>query len=214
MKKIKIKIPGWVIVIAVIILAAGLTSTFVGASGRFNLPLSWILTPSGTSVDTDNNGVIDSVNGGVPAGAIMMWAGSLATIPTGWALSDGTNGTPDLRAKFIIGVTTSTDPGSTGGTSTYSLTANQLPAHSHTGTTESAGSHGHSYLDTETSNYSGQADEWGIAIRELYRNPSTVNSNTSGAGGLAHSFTTNQSGNGATIDNRPAFYELAYIIKL
>ena len=38
----------------------------------------------------------------VPLGVITLWSGSIATIPTGWALCDGTNGTPNLTAKFVI----------------------------------------------------------------------------------------------------------------
>ena len=37
----------------------------------------------------------------VPRGAIMMWAGT--TAPTGWAICDGTQGTPDLRGRFVMG---------------------------------------------------------------------------------------------------------------
>lgn len=36
-------------------------------------------------------------------GMIVMWSGTIATIPSGWALCDGTNGTPDLRDRFIVG---------------------------------------------------------------------------------------------------------------
>jgi hypothetical protein len=46
----------------------------------------------------------------VPPGGIIMWSGTLATVPTGWALCDGTNGTPDLRDKFVWGVSSSQDP--------------------------------------------------------------------------------------------------------
>jgi len=38
-----------------------------------------------------------------PTGGIIMWSGTIATIPTGWALCDGTSGTPDLRDKFVVG---------------------------------------------------------------------------------------------------------------
>ena len=31
-----------------------------------------------------------------------MWSGTIATIPAGWQLCDGTNGTPDLRDRFIV----------------------------------------------------------------------------------------------------------------
>lgn len=34
---------------------------------------------------------------------IVMWFGTLATIPTGWQICDGTNGTPDLRGYFVKG---------------------------------------------------------------------------------------------------------------
>lgn len=37
----------------------------------------------------------------LPSGVIVMWSGS--SIPSGWALCDGTNGTPDLRDRFIVG---------------------------------------------------------------------------------------------------------------
>jgi len=39
----------------------------------------------------------------LPKGIITMWYGNIASIPTGWALCNGDNGTPDLRDKFIVG---------------------------------------------------------------------------------------------------------------
>lgn len=36
-------------------------------------------------------------------GMIMMWSGTIATIPSGWLLCNGSSGTPDLRDKFIVG---------------------------------------------------------------------------------------------------------------
>lgn len=39
----------------------------------------------------------------VPSGGIIMWSGSIATIPTGWLLCNGSSGTPDLRNRFVIG---------------------------------------------------------------------------------------------------------------
>lgn len=39
---------------------------------------------------------------GVPSGVILMWSGSIATIPTGWVLCDGSNSTPDLRNRFVV----------------------------------------------------------------------------------------------------------------
>lgn len=45
--------------------------------------------------------------GGVPVGAVMIWKGNASTIPNGFQLADGTNGTPDLRGKFIVGISAS-----------------------------------------------------------------------------------------------------------
>ena len=39
----------------------------------------------------------------VPSGTIVMWSGELSTIPSGWVLCDGSNGTPDLRDVFLYG---------------------------------------------------------------------------------------------------------------
>ncbi|MFT4303465.1 MAG: hypothetical protein ACMXYG_02795 [Candidatus Woesearchaeota archaeon] len=72
---------------------------------------------------------------GGPPGTIVMWSGSIGDIPEGWALCDGTQGTPDLRGKFIVGYhPTDTDynaVGKTGGFKEIALTEEQLPAHSH-----------------------------------------------------------------------------------
>ncbi len=48
-------------------------------------------------------------NSNVPSGGIIMWSGTIASIPTGWALCDGANGTPDLTDKFIISVASSAE---------------------------------------------------------------------------------------------------------
>jgi len=52
-------------------------------------------------------------------GIICIWSGSIATVPPGWALCDGTNGTPDLRDRFLVGAGGSESPGATGGSATH-----------------------------------------------------------------------------------------------
>jgi len=51
----------------------------------------------------------------VPAGTICLWHGSIDTIPANWALCDGTNGTPDLKGRFIVGAGSTYNPGESGG---------------------------------------------------------------------------------------------------
>jgi hypothetical protein len=59
----------------------------------------------------------------VPPGTIQMWSGTLATIPDGWALCDGTGGTPNLLDRFVISVVDAvTNPGAIGGSHTNTVT--------------------------------------------------------------------------------------------
>jgi len=51
----------------------------------------------------------------VPAGAIIMWSGSIGSIPAGYVICNGSNGTPDLRDSFIVGSGNNYAVGSTGG---------------------------------------------------------------------------------------------------
>jgi microcystin-dependent protein len=76
----------------------------------------------------------------IPAGVIVMWAGSVASIPAGWVICDGTNSTPNLRDRFIVGAGSSYSPGATGGATTQSATTSSSGSHSHTGSTGLAGS--------------------------------------------------------------------------
>jgi hypothetical protein len=55
----------------------------------------------------------------LPAGVIVMWSGNLDTIPAGWALCDGSQNTPDLRNRFVLGAGTAEYTGSIGGSRTH-----------------------------------------------------------------------------------------------
>lgn len=75
----------------------------------------------------------------IPAGLIVMWGGLVSNIPAGWLLCNGTNGTPDLRDRFIKGATA--EAGATGGAASHGHTTTQPADHAaltHAGATVGA----------------------------------------------------------------------------
>jgi len=64
------------------------------------------------------------------AGMIMLWSGSIDSIPAGWHLCDGTEGAPDLRDRFIVGAGSAYAPAATGGKLTHTHTTTQT-SHNH-----------------------------------------------------------------------------------
>jgi hypothetical protein len=67
----------------------------------------------------------------LPVGAIILWSETLASIPGGYALCNGSNGTPDLQDKLSLGVTDGEDPGATGGALSHNHTYSMVPNHTH-----------------------------------------------------------------------------------
>ena len=100
----------------------GLSGANYGSSGQ-------VLTSQGSGSAAAWTTVI-----GVPSGIIAVWSGSEGSIPSGWYLCNGSNGTPDLRNRFIVGAGSgsSYSVGNTGGSNTVTLSTSQIPAHSHT----------------------------------------------------------------------------------
>lgn len=119
--------------------------------GALNDDSNEIFVPSDGSTPTIGGApILTAANGAqaLPVGSIIMWFGSVQNIPQGWALCDGTNGTPDLRGRFIIGAGGGVALGETGGSTTtsasgnhnhggstasHTLTTQQIPSHSHGG---------------------------------------------------------------------------------
>lgn len=141
---------------------------------------------------------------GVPKGGIIMWSG--AVVPAGWALCDGSNGTPNLRDKFIMGAGSSYAIGTPGGSAT----------HAHSGV-----DHLHSDDHIHSVSSMGGASGWNAvsggsghtAADSGHSHSVTINSKSAqgyGAttGGADRSLT---SGSSSTI---PPFYALAFIMKL
>lgn len=91
---------------------------------------------------------IKNVSGGLavaPVGSIVMFDGALATIPDGWAICDGNNGTVDMRERFVYGTAANTNLLSTGGSKTHTHpvpTATAAGAHTHTYSVSTGGATG------------------------------------------------------------------------
>lgn len=67
----------------------------------------------------------------LPPGTVVMWYGDGNQIPSGWSLCDGSNNTPDLCDKFIVGAGKKYPWKNTGGAETVALSLNQMPQHNH-----------------------------------------------------------------------------------
>ena len=171
--------------------------------------------PSATATDHLTKMTVGSTTYSiVPSGIIVMWSGS--SIPSGWHLCDGTNNTPDLRDRFIVGSGNQYSTGDTGGAESVTLQTAHLPAHTHTfsSSTDLAGSHTHSYLSAN--NYSGYPDGWSDTNNSVgYWRQGTRNLTTTSASDHTHSFsgTTNSTGSDTAHENRPPYYALAFIMK-
>lgn len=141
----------------------------------------------------------------VPAGVIVMWSGSIASIPSGWYLCDGTNGTPNLTDRFIVGAGSTYSVNVTGGSKDAVVVS-----HSHTvsGTTTTDGSHTHKF--NTYNHYNGQVGAAGGHSTNY-----GLRGTTTSAGSHNHtvSGTTNTVGESGTDKNLPPYLALAYIMK-
>lgn len=170
---------------------------------------------------------------GIPAGIVTSFAGSIA--PSGWLICDGTLksttayadlftaigytyggsgsqfGVPNLKGRVPVGLDTSQaefdNINDTGGSKTHTLIAAEMPNHTHTGSTNTTGSHNHSYQDhprdASVKYASGTAGQ----------DRSAVSDQTGSAGSHSHSFTTDAAGSGSAHNNLQPYIVLNYIIK-
>ena len=166
---------------------------------------------------------IDSL---IPAGVILMWSGSIATIPSGWLLCNGANGTPDLRDRFVVGAGSTYAVSATGGAATITLTASQIPAHTHTFSATSGGisnHHNHNFhvayqLGGGSFGVNGVSIAGASSPYLTTANYPAIPSQITGVENQDHTHnisgtTATNAGGGSEHENRPPYFALAYIMK-
>lgn len=180
--------------------ASGLTGAVPVANGG---------TGATTAVNARINLDVAQAVYSVPSGGIIMWSGTIASIPTGWLLCNGTAGTPDLRNRFIIGAsvdnagvanTSITGSNTQSGGSKDSI----VPYHNHTATSTDSG---HTHIADQPSLGTTAANGGSYAGQGGPRATQTGNANITTTVAYAGS-----SGN-ATNANLVPYFALAFIMK-
>ncbi|KYF85343.1 hypothetical protein BE20_31510 [Sorangium cellulosum] len=183
--------------------SAAVTFRIVNYGHKFKAPSNWILVATVNGEDNTvklGTGEILAAKSAifkgalVPTGTIVMWSGAAATIPDGWAICDGANGTPDLRDRFIVGAGNAYSLGAKGGEATHVLTIDEMPSHHHTAL---AG------MGKDDQNFGGNTASSGERVPfAMSDTPNAYEEKTRATGGSkAH-------------ENRPPYHALFYIMKL
>ena len=197
-----------------------------GASGD-NFTVAGTLTSSGTlavtggvtldgSAGTTGQVLLSAGTGNTPtwgasfvSGMIMMWSGSIATIPTGWVLCNGSNSTPDLRNKFVIGANaddSGTAKTSVTGSATQSGGSADAIVVSHTHTATSTVTDPGHFHDAYIPSYSVQAGGQNAGVQ-------TTGDTGTKTTGITVATTNSTEGSSGTNANLPPYYALAFIMK-
>ena len=163
---------------------------------------------SGNTIQTYDNlygilGTIPAVTPTLPSGMILLWSGATGSIPSGYLLCDGSNGTPDLRNRFVIGAGSSYAVSATGGSADSIVVS-----HTHTATsTVTDPTHTHTFAQNYSSGSGSQAP--------TIANTSSAGIATTSAAstGITVATTNATAGVSGTNANLPPYYALAYIMK-
>ena len=138
-----------------------------------------------------------SATASIPVGCIVLWSGSVATIPAGWLLCNGAYSTPNLADRFVIGAGSTYNPAAAGGSADAIVVS-----HTHTTTVTDPG-HLHVYGKSTTSTSAG-------AGSNIVGGATDTNTSTATTGISVANATTGVTGVAA---NLPPYYALCYIIK-
>jgi len=133
----------------------------------------------------------------IPSGGIFLWSGSIGSIPAGYVLCNGSNGTPDLRDRFVVGAGSAYAVNATGGSAD-----SVVVSHTHAATVTDPG-HNHSYNQPVASNAANPPGSSG----------SQPSATTTGSAFTGISVTNATAGVSGTNANLPPYYALCYIMK-
>jgi hypothetical protein len=180
------------------------------------------------AVTTDNTQIATTafVRDIIPTGLISLWSGAIAAIPSGWLLCDGTNGTPDLRSRFVVGAGSTYGVDATGGSADATLVSHTHTFSGNTGAMNANQAHTHGVSDPGHNHqggggggtpggFGGWFSSADTTIGLVTSTASTgISINATNIDHLhAYSGTTSTSGSSATNANLPPYYALAYIMK-
>jgi hypothetical protein len=163
-----------------------------------------VKTSTGTTLGTYDNlyGIIGvagtSTGTTIPTGMISLWYGSIGSVPSGWYLCDGTNGTPDLRDRFVVGAGSTYSVAATGGSANAIVVS-----HTHTATVTDP-AHSHSVR------FGANSPAGPYLIDGSPSGSSSTSTNAATTGITVANSTTGVSGTNA---NLPPYYALAYVMK-
>jgi len=143
----------------------------------------------------------------VPTGCILLWSGSTGSIPATFLLCDGTNGTPDLRDRFLVGAGNTYAVNATGGSADSIVVTHN---HTATSTVTDAG-HDHDAI-TQTSGSSSSGAQFTNSFSGSVNTTSTQMIQTATTG-ITVATTIANAGTSGTNANLPPYYALCYIMK-
>ena len=171
--------------------------TLDGASG----------TASTTVLTSAGSGATPTWASPFPSGMIVLWSGATDAIPTGWVLCNGSNSTPDLRNRFVVGAGDTYSVNATGGSADATLVS-----HTHSATS-SVTDPGHFHeimqkLQGAFANNGAFIQPASTQISNSFTNNSATNTT-----GISVSTSLSTAGSSATNANLPPYYALAYIMK-
>ena len=141
----------------------------------------------------------------IPAGGIFLWSGSIGSIPAGYVLCNGSNGTPDLRDRFVVGAGSTYAVDGTGGSANAIVVS-----HTHTATsTSTVTDPGHNHTYTRYNSLTGVG-----GANPIWADTSTQNTGNAVTGvTVATATTVDTAGTSGTNGNLPPYYALCYIMK-